>query len=925
MGNFTPTVWQKDPVFTSCDDWSRTAGGVVATGNEQVVTLGHYTTFSPFESSTGCEYQSIYLLDDVGIYAFPSATASLTSSGCQAQLTPSGVLPASSQAQYVWTTAGGAVLPSPDGLTALVPATQAGTYTLTITVPSPDPAQPAFAPVSSTITVQPPVVTAATGGPYVMYSSGGGALAGTGTPTGGTGAWSVQAPGGQFPLTTGGTAPFVNAALGTLPANIAPGTYLVCYTYTSPQGCVSEEECTTLSILPYSCELDRLRPDYTLKPPVGASTLTLTLNGQQVSTVFPAGVYHVTCPVLLTQGHFTVKPGAVFLFDPGTSLVIDGGTSLTAHATRFTAACDQMWNGIILLPQSEGLYLGDPAATLQSALPAVKPYGTGAQYGEVSHAVTGVRWESPDQTPLRLVSIRILHNITSVQAATYPQNVNPTVHKYAAIVNCEFDGNSLLFKRDPSGQLLGDWLPLAHLDLTGWSYYNQGGGVEMPVYGNRFANALLGIVSSENVDPFSLRLGEGNLLENNRVMGVAVPTLTYALSLGDIATPTQFVLPSPTTQVSTRLRAELKSRYSWLTSPYYNLNPAQAWGAWVGWQGSSPAPGDRIVDVTGAEFTAAPGTPRFGSALNPRTGLEVQYATQRYHIENCRFTRLRTGLRLGLQTVGEECIVADNVFHDTGVGIAVRNAWPTLQGFPSPVFWPVCNTFLRTNNVTGQSTGILIEQPDYAGAPVVIFDDYIDNVVLQRPHRQAMKNRFMGVVSPPSTFRYLDNQSGQLIKYTGYQLGVSGAANFNTLVEISARSGGSFNFTALMVGTIPLEYDPDNHSCNLEMYSNGFQRAGRPDEASDTSTETIEDQRLSQNFPNPFTDETTIRYAAGKANNVELLVRELISGNIVRRVSLNPTATTAHLAVAGLLAGLYTYSVVADDVVIGTRKLVVGR
>ncbi len=781
---------------------------------------------------------------------------------------------------------------------------------------------------TANLTLQPQVVSSLPGGPYVVFNNSGQVLTGTGTPNNnpglGTGIWT--GPTGGFPImpsgTIGGYAQ-LNPATGALPANIEPGTYSVCYTYTSPQGCVAPQVCTQLEVLPYACELKTgPKPDFTWEPDLGTTTKTLDADIIGHPYTFPAGVYHVTCPVALVHGDFISPPGTVFLFEAGTSLTLVDEGRLTAYKTRFTAACDQMWTGIQVKASSRGLYLGEDGYDLDSPLPSPEPYGTGPQHGEVSHAVSGVLWVDPSLTPVRLVSTHFFNNLIGLQAGTYPQNVDPYVHPQAGIVGCVFDTDPQFFKKTtPGGQLFADWLPLAHLALDGWSYADPTTS-PMPLDGNLFSNALLGIVSAYNVDPFTLTLGRKNRFEENRVMGLAVPTLTQSLDLGG---STQFVLPAatavapPSARLRTELEAAMHTNGAWLPA-----SQTTAWGAWIGDAINGPPALAPVTTVSGASFEAAPGTPAFGNGSYPRIGLEIERVGQAYRIENCSFTKLRIGLRLGLEFPGENSVVAGSEFINCRQGIAVRNTYPaTTPAFPAPIFWPRCNTFSRSN-VSGNNWGIIIEPSTYVGAPLPKFDSYDARNLAMMDNTVAMKNIFLGSAPQGSFYLFLANLTTGTALYTAY-LTKTNCLSCTVQLQGDFLSQNISNFLVIPEqGPAAITaYDPTVHSCSNEpqSFNTGFQRLGSGIKVVPATATAY----IAQSYPNPTTNEAEISYSIPHTQSAELVIRELMRGSIVRKHPVNVHDQRIVVSVSDLEAGVYTYSIVADGVIIGTRKLVVSR
>lgn len=82
---------------------------------------------------------------------------------------------------------------------------------------------------------------------------------------------------------------------------------------------------------------------------------------------------------------------------------------------------------------------------------------------------------------------------------------------------------------------------------------------------------------------------------------------------------------------------------------------------------------------------------------------------------------------------------------------------------------------------------------------------------------------------------------------------------------------------------------------------------------------------LSQNEPNPFSSETTIRYNLPETtNNASLLVYDL-SGKQVASFPINKGSSSIVLSSEKLSAGIYIYSIVADNKILDSKRMVVAQ
>jgi len=84
-----------------------------------------------------------------------------------------------------------------------------------------------------------------------------------------------------------------------------------------------------------------------------------------------------------------------------------------------------------------------------------------------------------------------------------------------------------------------------------------------------------------------------------------------------------------------------------------------------------------------------------------------------------------------------------------------------------------------------------------------------------------------------------------------------------------------------------------------------------------------ESSTLFQNAPNPFTQETTIRYSLGETVGSATLFIYDMSGKQLRSYNLHGRGDSQINIIGGELeAGMYMYSLVADGSLIGTKQMV---
>ena len=88
----------------------------------------------------------------------------------------------------------------------------------------------------------------------------------------------------------------------------------------------------------------------------------------------------------------------------------------------------------------------------------------------------------------------------------------------------------------------------------------------------------------------------------------------------------------------------------------------------------------------------------------------------------------------------------------------------------------------------------------------------------------------------------------------------------------------------------------------------------------------LTDGRLSQNTPNPFKGNTTISYnLPEKFSNAQIIVNDK-SGKALKQISVSGTGKgSLKIDAAALSSGTYSYSLVVDGKIIGTRQLIIAK
>ena len=82
---------------------------------------------------------------------------------------------------------------------------------------------------------------------------------------------------------------------------------------------------------------------------------------------------------------------------------------------------------------------------------------------------------------------------------------------------------------------------------------------------------------------------------------------------------------------------------------------------------------------------------------------------------------------------------------------------------------------------------------------------------------------------------------------------------------------------------------------------------------------------LDQNAPNPFKERTTIGYAVpDHVEDAQIFIFDL-SGQIMKKVKLQPGEGILEVFASNLSSGMYSYSLVIDGEVVDTKQMVVGQ
>lgn len=80
---------------------------------------------------------------------------------------------------------------------------------------------------------------------------------------------------------------------------------------------------------------------------------------------------------------------------------------------------------------------------------------------------------------------------------------------------------------------------------------------------------------------------------------------------------------------------------------------------------------------------------------------------------------------------------------------------------------------------------------------------------------------------------------------------------------------------------------------------------------------------MEQNIPNPYSDETMIKYALPQTVNSAYMAVYDLSGKQLATFPMEKGSTSLTVSGRDLAAGIYLYSVIADGKVMSTKRMVV--
>ncbi len=624
---------------------------------------------------------------------------------------------------------------------------------------------------------------------------------------------------------------------------------------------------------------------------------------------YPAATYWVNGPLTFTQGTYTFAPGSVVRVNPETNITVGNGATLIAQATTFTAAhCSQMWAGLTVAATAKGLCLGRTGDNLSTALPATAGWGQQNPVSEISYARTAISWQSPPTTPVRVLHTRFWNNLNGLNAATGATATSAVVAAGSAVVNCLFDSNPAQFRSVNTDEYMH-----VAVNLDGWNYQNT------RIAGNRFLRCVVGILLRTTTTASKVTIADRNEF-GALMVGIKAMNPGAALTVSG----NRFVYGYPS---SYPLSAALMTRFNTAWPSVMTGLTNKVTGLYV-YGSLTNTTGTLTVQANDFGLNSYPNN--FPATWTyPQRGVVVDLINSPYLISDNTFSNLETGLRLGLQYGGNATSkVASNQFYNNNTGLALfRPSGPVPA--TTPVFWPQCNTFRRSNTGGANSVGIRVES-----GLAVVFDNWekrttpAPNFPAGRPWQEFMKNRFDDQSGTNQRMRYLANASTTAIVYTAYEdqdALVPYTINLKNELSLASRQTNFSISWAFNTQTgLTRQYTTAKSCTNQDGMNDGFNPTrglGIGD-----STTTPAQPYIGFASPNPVSSEARIRFLLPtEVKRAQVVVRDLESGKIVWQQAIASETTEILLSVKSLRNGVYPYSVIADEVVLGTRRLLVNH
>ena len=649
---------------------------------------------------------------------------------------------------------------------------------------------------------------------------------------------------------------------------------------------------TVTGTAPGGCQATRQVPVTVVRPTCLACLGTNYTDMSQIGTSFsslnfrPGKTYMFNQNTEFVTGSFVLPEGVRLLFGPNVTLTLRNGGQLDLQGGTLTAACDQMWGGIVAEASSRGVISQKPAS-----LP----------YTEISHSRNGLMINSnagPNtaQPTLRLNYVAFLHNGQGVQVA----NQGTAGYAFAGVVDhCRFDS-------DPR-QMLAPWqyvsaqdlhVSLRHLALAG----NCAG---LTVQNTTLDHALFG-VWVPNTAPFT---ATNSVFQNIYVAGVyARDALTPATHL----TLNQFIYPPANNEIISSHSPQMRDVFA-TDLAAEGPNSLLREGVCVGVFGPTP---DGTFTLAANTFAQNQPLTSFNTRVTyPQYGGIITGGVVRENI----FRNLQIGyMSASTQSGGQ---VQNNLFENCIYGAYFTNSQlPT--GTVTGTATVSCNTFVRQPGISGTSYGIVRDycQALGQGGPC----DQIDFMTVPGTGGpgaplayKLQKNKFEGPSSSGNPFYHVYNApTNAQITYSTFDVIASTiVVNSPTLVFVD-------NSRITLTATTPSALGND---CASEGYQYGLQgRSTGPSTPNGSAASVPKDIFLAQNAPNPCVGTTSVSYRTPEGRGeVQLVIRDYFSGAVVQRQVVPAGAHTVEVNVGKLRAGGYHYALELDGLPVAHHNLLV--
>ncbi len=111
----------------------------------------------------------------------------------------------------------------------------------------------------------------------------------------------------------------------------------------------------------------------------------------------------------------------------------------------------------------------------------------------------------------------------------------------------------------------------------------------------------------------------------------------------------------------------------------------------------------------------------------------------------------------------------------------------------------------------------------------------------------------------------------------------------------------------------------------MDALENGSTQTNNPSISQDVEISDPSFAELGQNQPNPFTNETIIKYSIPENSRSAAIVVTNQNGQVIKNISLDTNSNQIVLKALGLSSGTYNYSILIDGVLIQSKKMVLQK